>query len=187
MANIIKNPIIDGLKKCSNCNKHLTVDKFSKARKFYSAKCKDCTNEYIKAYRAKPENKLKMRLYHQEYKKDPANRAKLNKRQRAWGKKPKSRITKNNQRKLWTLNEKRKSIKYKGGKCIVCGYDKCEAALEFHHLDPKMKIGIKDHLSFKNSISELDKCVLLCCRCHREFHAGLVNLTNYINVSPLRV
>jgi hypothetical protein len=26
-----------------------------------------------------------------------------------------------------------------GGRCSVCGYDKCTAALEFHHRDPETK------------------------------------------------
>jgi hypothetical protein len=30
-------------------------------------------------------------------------------------------------------------VEYKGGKCECCGYDKCIAALEFHHLDPTTK------------------------------------------------
>ena len=28
---------------------------------------------------------------------------------------------------------------YKGGRCQICGYDKCIEALEFHHLDPTRK------------------------------------------------
>lgn len=32
-----------------------------------------------------------------------------------------------------------KAIEYKGGKCVVCGYDKYIGALDFHHLDPNMK------------------------------------------------
>lgn len=31
---------------------------------------------------------------------------------------------------------KEKLIEYKGGKCQICGYNKCTSALEFHHLDP---------------------------------------------------
>ena len=27
-------------------------------------------------------------------------------------------------------------VEYKGGKCEICGYNKCYAALEFHHKDP---------------------------------------------------
>lgn len=34
---------------------------------------------------------------------------------------------------------KLKAIEYKGGKCIVCGYNKSIRALQFHHLDPTQK------------------------------------------------
>lgn len=66
-----------------------------------------------------------------------------------------------------------KCIEYKGGKCSVCGYDKCSAALEFHHLDPSKKefnINKSATLSFKKLKPELDKCILVCSNCHREIH-----------------
>ena len=34
---------------------------------------------------------------------------------------------------------KKKLVEYKGGKCEICGYDKCIAALDFHHLNPNEK------------------------------------------------
>lgn len=43
---------------------------------------------------------------------------------------------------------KKDAIEYKGGKCQICGYDKCDSALEFHHLDPSQKdfgIGAKGY------------------------------------------
>lgn len=75
------------------------------------------------------------------------------------------------------LNRRRQSkqlaIEYKGGKCIKCGYNKCYAALEFHHLNPIEKD--KDYFNLKAGFTEalrieLDKCVLLCANCHREEH-----------------
>jgi len=37
------------------------------------------------------------------------------------------------------------AVQYKGGKCQVCGYNKCPQALEFHHLSPSGKdFGISD-------------------------------------------
>lgn len=63
-------------------------------------------------------------------------------------------------------------VEYKGGKCEICGYNKCLGALEFHHLDPSQKdyqparMGKFDEISKK----ELDKCQLLCSNCHRETH-----------------
>ena len=64
-----------------------------------------------------------------------------------------------------------------GGKCVVCGYDKCRQALDFHHLDPKAKeYNVNTIRSFEKALKEAKKCVLLCANCHREFHAGLVEL-----------
>lgn len=56
-----------------------------------------------------------------------------------------------------------------GGHCVICGYDKNQAALEFHHVNAKEK-EYADHryITQKESM----KCVLLCCRCHREHHRG---------------
>lgn len=74
---------------------------------------------------------------------------------------------------------KEKSLAYKGGKCEKCGYNKCDSALEFHHLDHNKKdFGISQDGNTRpwNQIKEeLDKCVLLCANCHRETHAGLFN------------
>ena len=70
---------------------------------------------------------------------------------------------------------KLKAIEYKGGKCEKCGYNKCPAVFEFHHLDPKQKdfsIAKNGHSrSWERVKNELDKCILLCANCHRELHA----------------
>jgi len=69
---------------------------------------------------------------------------------------------------------------YRGGKCIICGYRRCQDALEFHHLDPRQKdFGLSaDGLtrSWAKIKQELDKCVLICANCHREVHAGITQL-----------
>lgn len=64
------------------------------------------------------------------------------------------------------------------GKCHRCGYNKCVAALEFHHIDPSKKDTIvsSDSITIEKAIEESKKCVLLCSNCHKEFHAGLWNL-----------
>ena len=72
---------------------------------------------------------------------------------------------------------RRKALAYKGGRCRMCGYDRCVEALEFHHLDSSRKdFGISGQgytRSWRRIREELDKCVLLCANCHREVHAGL--------------
>ena len=69
---------------------------------------------------------------------------------------------------------KRKAIEYKGGKCSNCGYDRCEAALEFHHTDPTKKdFGFSNKgipRSWEKQKEELDKCILVCSNCHKEIH-----------------
>jgi hypothetical protein len=66
-------------------------------------------------------------------------------------------------------------VTYKGGKCEICGYDKCEGALQFHHRNPNEKDFVlsKANLS-KYTLDELykevDKCDLLCANCHAEKH-----------------
>jgi hypothetical protein len=69
---------------------------------------------------------------------------------------------------------KEECIDYKGGKCINCGYNKCPAALEFHHRNPKEKDFSVSHISVvtlnENIKKELDKCDLLCSNCHKELH-----------------
>ena len=69
---------------------------------------------------------------------------------------------------------KKELVEYKGGKCEICGYDKCISALEFHHKDSSKKdFGISES-SFSRSLESLkeeaDKCILVCANCHRELH-----------------
>jgi hypothetical protein len=74
---------------------------------------------------------------------------------------------------------KNELVEYKGGKCEICEYDKCNKALEFHHLNPKEKdFSISNHsLKDINKLKkEVDKCILVCSNCHREIHDNLHNL-----------
>lgn len=67
-----------------------------------------------------------------------------------------------------------KLVEYKGGKCEICGYDKCIDALEFHHLNPDKKdfgIACGDTRSLEKLKAEADKCIMVCANCHREIHA----------------
>lgn len=69
---------------------------------------------------------------------------------------------------------------YKGGKCIVCGYNKSQRALSFHHVDPKKKSFTLSERGLTRSWElikkEIDKCVLLCANCHMEIHDGITQL-----------
>jgi hypothetical protein len=68
-----------------------------------------------------------------------------------------------------------------GGHCAVCGYNRCIAALSFHHLDPAEKsFGVARGgvtLGIARMREEARKCVLLCANCHAEVEAGLISAT----------
>lgn len=70
------------------------------------------------------------------------------------------------------------AIKYLGGKCCRCGYNKDISALEFHHLDSSKKefqISSCADKSWDRLKSELDKCEILCSNCHRIEHSNRNN------------
>lgn len=72
--------------------------------------------------------------------------------------------------------DKEKLVQYKGGKCEICGYDKCIDALEFHHKDPNEKefgLSCGRTIKFEEKKKEADKCILVCSNCHRELHSKL--------------
>jgi len=74
----------------------------------------------------------------------------------------------------WRKRSKEKLVEYKGGKCQICGYNKCLEALEFHHLDRDKKdftISGKSW-SFDKLKNEVDKCILVCSNCHKEIHSN---------------
>ena len=78
---------------------------------------------------------------------------------------------------------KRLAVELKGGKCELCGYNKCIWALDFHHIDESKKLfslsagGLTR--SWEVIKNEVGKCVLVCANCHREIHAGVVDLQTH--------
>lgn len=74
-----------------------------------------------------------------------------------------------------------KVLQITGTACWHCKYDKGlrgKAVLDFHHIDPKSKsfsLTSREIAVFgwKRIFQELQKCSMLCCRCHREFHCGI--------------
>ena len=73
-------------------------------------------------------------------------------------------------------NRKKELVKLLGGKCSICGYNKCINALDFHHKNKDNKEGNLAHIikdsSKENSLKEIKKCILVCANCHREIHTG---------------
>lgn len=63
--------------------------------------------------------------------------------------------------------------KYKQCGCQKCG-EKRPYLMEFHHINPQNKKNTIAHMikssSLQNLKEEIEKCVVLCANCHREFH-----------------
>ena len=68
-------------------------------------------------------------------------------------------------------------MRRRGCRCKKCGYNRCTAALEFHHRNPKRKL-FNVNMStmtkgWKRILAEVKKCDLLCANCHRETHVAI--------------
>jgi transposase-like protein len=76
---------------------------------------------------------------------------------------------------------KRQLVEEHGGRCVLCGYDRCVAALHFHHLDPETKqfgvgaAGVTRSLTAARD--EASKCIVLCANCHAEVESGLADVS----------
>lgn len=68
-----------------------------------------------------------------------------------------------------------------GGQCVLCGYARHPAALQFHHVDPATKsfgLGVRGITrSIARLREEASKCVLLCANCHAELEVGAAELS----------
>ena len=64
-----------------------------------------------------------------------------------------------------------------GGRCAVCGYDRCVLNLHFHHVDREtktMRMSSVNGRSLAAFREEAKKCILVCANCHGEIEAGLI-------------
>lgn len=68
-----------------------------------------------------------------------------------------------------------RAIEALGGVCEICKYNGCPEAYDFHHtVEGEKDFTISARMtSWKAIERELQKCALVCARCHREIHAGL--------------
>ena len=74
---------------------------------------------------------------------------------------------------------KERVVRALGGKCVICGYNRCQQALDVHHVDPNEKdftIAANTNKAYALVSEEIKKCVLLCANCHREYHSNFIQL-----------
>jgi len=76
----------------------------------------------------------------------------------------------------WRRRTKARLVDEAGGRCEICGYDRCLAALQFHHRDPSTKSFALSLRGRTRSIDRLReeaaKCALLCANCHAAVEVG---------------
>jgi hypothetical protein len=71
---------------------------------------------------------------------------------------------------------KRTLVADAGGRCAICGYDRCIVSLQFHHVDPAQKefaLSTANGRSLAAFQREGRKCVLVCANCHGEIESGM--------------
>lgn len=134
---------MEEFKICSKCKRELPFDSFrwkNKSENKKHSQCKDCEKQADKEYYLKNGER-------RQAVRDRANVQKINN----------SKLV--------------EEIKSKG--CIKCGENRIHV-LDLHHLDPDGKINDIAHMIKSSSttslITELEKCIVLCANCHRDFH-----------------
>jgi transposase len=84
----------------------------------------------------------------------------------------------------WRRKVKAKLVEEAGGRCALCGYDRCQAALQFHHRDPGEKLFAISHQGITRSLArareEARKCLLVCANCHAEIEGGYRDLEDVL-------
>lgn len=130
-------------KQCSKCKKELSIDNFrwrNKAQGKLHSQCKNCEKEADKIRYSNNTERQKIVL----------NNAMLQKERNT------------------LIVEQAKQCG-----CQKCG-EKRLYLMEFHHKNPKEKVNTIAHMikssSEQNLIQEMEKCIVLCANCHREFH-----------------
>ena len=91
--------------------------------------------------------------------------------------------------KIIKIAKKKILIEQLGNKCEICGYDKYQNVLDFHHIDPTHKeysIG-EINTDFSKLLNEISKCRLLCNRCHRELHYEESDTLEFITKSKSKI
>ena len=76
-------------------------------------------------------------------------------------------------------------IKVCGNQCNLCGYNKVNSALEFHHIKPEEKsyglASMGTCHDLQQDLQEVQKCILVCANCHREIHEDLYTQEELLN------
>lgn len=76
-----------------------------------------------------------------------------------------------------------------GGGCQLCGYQRCSAALHFHHVYGYRPAGRRSRSPFQSwhaAVAYVQETVLLCSNCHCEVESGYRSLPKRVIKAGLR-
>ena len=124
--------------------------------------------EYLEKYR--PLHRIEIKNNRKEYRQ--LNLEKEKSYNKNWNESHKDmlKLRRKTRRKEWMVIIKSLGMDH----CWKCNYDKCFAAIDFHHPNPKekeMNIGtFLTKIITSKRIAELKKTTPWCSNCHREFH-----------------
>lgn len=177
-------------KQCTRCKEYFPAtdiyfQKHNQCKDGLRPECKSCSSKWNKNYYTL--EKEKILIARKKYYKN--NKKKVNARNKRHFLKNRDKrllqmkqynilnpitkegIKKQNKNKLVKNSQMIHELKING--CAICGYNKCDNSLCFHHTNPKDKITPVNSLYYRDNkkfFIEVNKCILLCKNCHGEIH-----------------
>jgi len=146
------------MKKCGKCKHEYSVDNFYKdshKKDGLSWDCKECVKKKHKKYRLKSDI--------------PKQCAKKWRQKNPFKKNEYSKQLYNKVKLFQQIYLQRNPCD-----CGVCDIE----CLDYHHIDQKaLEKRVPSIHTFKKSIEEMIKCVVVCANCHRKIHAGTKTLS----------
>lgn len=180
MANFIL--VINSMKQCIKCKGWKETSDFYPSKEYKNglrAWCIKCENKRSSDYYLKHKKNafLHNKKYYHEHKGELKERQKQYyhshiKENKEYRNERKEVIKMKSKKQYMIYKQIMQNIKING--CAICGYNKCNASLDFHHVNPdnkKFPLSLQS-MEYKDEriIEEINKCILLCKNCHYEMH-----------------
>ena len=137
------------MKVCKGCgiekpNSEFNKNGFRNGKQVYKSRCKQCLSEETSIWYSQGGGKEVRQALYKKTKDDGTRKRRRDNRQIVL-------------------------IKHMGGKCAICGITGDDVEWQFDHIDPMTKShNINRQDSYEKSFKELEKCQLLCSKCHLE-------------------
>ena len=125
-------------------------------------------SEYLKQW--KKDNLEKYKESQRQWYKN--NSEEIKKRRKQYYQNNRKKIRESTNKRITEIRQYTNDYKLSKG-CSICGYNKCAAALVFHHNGDKgfnISEAVACGIKLETIKKEIDKCDVLCANCHRALH-----------------